>query len=142
MAAPVVQDPAQLHAIRFNPELFHKLGQQGPRYTSYPRADRFTDGFRMGDYLQTVSGVRAMGDLMSHLRRWFQFVSDKNGEYSIEVDPRSVTAERIHSLRAQGFNRISWGGQDFDADVQQAVNRIQPERQTLQAIDAAPRTPT
>jgi oxygen-independent coproporphyrinogen-3 oxidase len=48
-----------------------------------------------------------------------------------------VSAERVHSLRRQGFNRISLGVQDFDADVQKAVNRIQPEAETRAIIDAA-----
>jgi oxygen-independent coproporphyrinogen-3 oxidase len=48
-----------------------------------------------------------------------------------------VSQERVHSLRAQGFNRISLGVQDFDADVQKAVNRIQPEEETRAIIAAA-----
>jgi oxygen-independent coproporphyrinogen-3 oxidase len=48
-----------------------------------------------------------------------------------------VDAARIHSLRRQGFNRLSLGVQDFDAEVQKAVNRIQPEALTLDAIAAA-----
>jgi oxygen-independent coproporphyrinogen-3 oxidase len=43
----------------------------------------------------------------------------------------------VHSLRAQGFNRISLGVQDFDPDVQKAVNRIQPEQETRAIIAAA-----
>jgi oxygen-independent coproporphyrinogen-3 oxidase len=78
-----------------------------------------------------------MGELMAHLRRCFRFAPDHVGEYSIEVDPRSVSAERVHSLRAQGFNRISLGVQDFDAGVQKAVNRIQPEEETRAIIGAA-----
>ena len=78
-----------------------------------------------------------MDDLMQHLRRWFEFAADETGEYSIEVDPRTVSPERVHRLRAQGFNRISLGVQDFDPDVQKAVNRIQPEDKTLEVIAAA-----
>jgi oxygen-independent coproporphyrinogen-3 oxidase len=48
-----------------------------------------------------------------------------------------VTPKRIVTLRRQGFNRISLGVQDFDPAVQQAVNRIQPEEETLRIIDAA-----
>jgi oxygen-independent coproporphyrinogen-3 oxidase len=40
-------------------------------------------------------------------------------------------------LRRQGFNRISLGVQDFDADVQKAVNRVQPEAETRAVITAA-----
>jgi oxygen-independent coproporphyrinogen-3 oxidase len=43
----------------------------------------------------------------------------------------------VYSLRAQGFNRISLGVQDFDTDVQKAVNRIQPEAETRSIIAAA-----
>src|SRR5690606_1986088 len=57
-------------------------------------------------------------DLMAHLRRWFTVATDEVGEYSIEVDPRTVTGERVHSLREVGFNRSSFGVQDFDPDVQ------------------------
>jgi oxygen-independent coproporphyrinogen-3 oxidase len=78
-----------------------------------------------------------MGDLVAHLGRSFTFASDAEGEFSIEIDPRTVDPERVHSLRAQGFNRISLGVQDFDEEVQKAVNRIQPEALTLRAIAAA-----
>ena len=78
-----------------------------------------------------------MCELMAHLRRNFRFAPDESGEYSIEVDPRTVSRERVHSLRRQGFNRISLGVQDFDEDVQQAVNRVQPEAATRAIIAAA-----
>jgi oxygen-independent coproporphyrinogen-3 oxidase len=47
-------------------------------------------------------------------------------EMSIEVDPRTVTPARLASCREMGFNRISFGVQDFDPDVQLAVHRVQP----------------
>ena len=54
-----------------------------------------------------------------------------DGEYSIEIDPRKVDADdTVALLREIGFNRISLGVQDFDPDVQQAVNRIQSEEET------------
>ena len=46
-------------------------------------------------------------------------------------------ASACFRLRAQGFNRISLGVQDFDADVQKAVNRIQPEAETEAIMQAA-----
>ena len=78
-----------------------------------------------------------MGDLMDHLRRQFRFAPDAIGEYSIEVDPRTVSVDRVHGLRRQGFNRISLGVQDFDLDVQRAVNRVQSEAGTVEIIGAA-----
>ncbi len=62
--------------------------------------------------------------LMASLRSAVRF-SDQ-GEFAIEVDPRTVDAGRLHHLAALGFNRLSLGIQDFDPAVQQAVHRIQP----------------
>ncbi len=46
-------------------------------------------------------------------------------EVSLEVDPRTVTPARLAHFRQLGFNRLSFGVQDFDPDVQQAVHRVQ-----------------
>ena len=200
--------------IEFNAELIKKFNTSGPRYTSYPTADRFDENFEYRDYLQAVAALRTSGrrnplslylhipfcdtvcyycacnkivtknrdkaatylsylkreiemqgllfagmnnvsqlhlgggtptyfsdsqmeELMGHLRHWFQFAPDDVGEHSIEIDPRTVTPARIYSLRRQGFNRISLGVQDFDPEVQKAVNRIQSESETLTIIEAA-----
>jgi oxygen-independent coproporphyrinogen-3 oxidase len=61
----------------------------------------------------------------------------EDGEYSIEIDPRKVTDETIALLGSAGFNRISLGVQDFDDEVQKAVNRIQSEEETVGIIKAA-----
>jgi oxygen-independent coproporphyrinogen-3 oxidase len=200
--------------VEFDADLLARLPRSGPRYTSYPTADRFSEAFGYRDYLRAVADLRTrtrskplslyvhipfcdtvcyycacnkivtkdrakaatylsylkreiemqgllfagmnaveqlhlgggtptylsdaqMDGLMAHLRRCFRFAQDEAGEYSIEVDPRTVTPERVHSLRRQGFNRISLGVQDFDAEVQKAVNRIQPEDETRAVIGAA-----
>jgi len=209
-AIPMVAAPS----VEFDAQLVRKLSRSGPRYTSYPTADRFSEDFGYRDYLQAVAGLRTrgsrnplslyvhipfcenicyycacnkivtknhdkaatylsylkheiemqgklfdgmnqieqlhlgggtptyisdaqMGDLMAHLHRWFRFADDHVGEYSIEVDPRTVSMERVASLRQQGFNRLSLGVQDFDPRVQKAVNREQPEYLTLDIIKAA-----
>ena len=201
-------------AVHFDAALIAKMSQQGPRYTSYPTADRFRAGYghaeygavvgRLGQggprlplslylhipfceslcyycacnkiitkehdkaviylgYLKREISMQAallgseqrveqlhlgggtptyltdaqMDDLMAHLRSCFTFADDASGEYSIEIDPRTVDAARIGSLRRQGFNRVSLGVQDFDPEVQKAVNRIQPDALTLDAISAA-----
>jgi oxygen-independent coproporphyrinogen-3 oxidase len=67
------------------------------------------------------------------LRR--SFILAPGGEYSIEVDPRTVDAARLRTLSGLGFNRLSFGVQDFDPDVQKAVHRIQPFAQ-VQALMA------
>ena len=58
------------------------------------------------------------------LRRAFGIAGDC--EMSIEVDPRTVTPQRLAFCRELGFNRISFGVQDFDPQVQQAIHRVQP----------------
>jgi oxygen-independent coproporphyrinogen-3 oxidase len=73
--------------------------------------------------------------VMAAIRENFKLVED--GEYSIEIDPRKVTDDTIALLGAEGFNRISIGVQDFDDEVQRAVNRIQSEEETLGIIKAA-----
>jgi oxygen-independent coproporphyrinogen-3 oxidase len=78
-----------------------------------------------------------MRELMTHTRRHFTLADDDSGEYSIEIDPREASAETVRLLRDIGFNRMSLGVQDFDTDVQRAVNRIQTEAQTLDVLEAA-----
>lgn len=73
--------------------------------------------------------------LNSLLREQFSFVGDEEGEFSIEIDPRTVTPQGIADLREMGFNRLSFGVQDFDKQVQVAVNRIQSEDETKLAIE-------
>ena len=78
-----------------------------------------------------------MRELMDVTRKHFNLHDDDQGEYSIEIDPREVTVESIHLLRDIGFNRMSLGVQDFNPQVQKAVNRIQSEEQTLSALNTA-----
>jgi oxygen-independent coproporphyrinogen III oxidase len=64
-----------------------------------------------------------LDQLMQLIRVYFRLEDD--AECSIEIDPRTVTHERLAGLRAMGFNRLSFGVQDFDAKVQKAVHREQ-----------------
>jgi oxygen-independent coproporphyrinogen-3 oxidase len=78
-----------------------------------------------------------MTRLMDQTRRHFRLADDGVGEYSIEIDPREADAATVALLRRLGFNRMSLGVQDFDPLVQQAVNRIQTEAETLAVLEAA-----
>jgi oxygen-independent coproporphyrinogen-3 oxidase len=195
-------------------ETLKKYDVSGPRYTSYPTADRFVEAFtqeaymlaleqrraiaatqplsiyvhipfceslcffcacnkivtkhhdRSAEYLrylnreidlhvehlgagQTISQLHLGGgsptffsdeelaELMSMLKR--NFVFSPSGEYSIEVDPRTVNAQRLKHLAELGFNRLSFGVQDFDPEVQKAVHRIQPAEQVFSLVEAARR---
>ncbi len=201
-------------SIVFDQSLIAKYDQSGPRYTSYPTAVEFHDGFDAGSYQEacersndsgrslslyfhipfcdticfycacnkiatkdrslaqpyldrvyrelqlqgelfdgsrkveqlhwgggtpTFISHEQMRELMEHTRRHFSLADDDSGEYSIEIDPREATAETVALLRDIGFNRMSLGVQDFNADVQKAVNRIQSEAQTLEVLDSARR---
>ncbi|TLF52294.1 oxygen-independent coproporphyrinogen III oxidase [Halomonas urmiana] len=78
-----------------------------------------------------------LGELMAALDAAFHFAAPEAREFSLEVDPRTVTPEQIHELHALGFNRLSFGVQDFDTRVQEAVNRIQSEAQVVELVAAA-----
>ena len=197
-----------------SPELLRRFDVPGPRYTSYPTADRFVEAFGQQDYTlaleqrrtgaashalplsvyvhvpfceslcyycacnkiitkhrdradtylrylsreidlhtahcgtgQVVSQLHLGGgtptflsddglrELMAMLRRSFSFA--RGGEYSIEVDPRTVDANRLAFLAELGFNRLSFGVQDFDPEVQKAVHRVQPAEQVFALVAAA-----
>jgi len=64
-------------------------------------------------------------DLMAKLRSAFNLDASDDRQFSIEVDPRTVDDAGIHLLTELGFNRLSLGIQDFDPQVQKAVNRLQ-----------------
>ncbi|RUO63751.1 oxygen-independent coproporphyrinogen III oxidase [Pseudidiomarina insulisalsae] len=53
------------------------------------------------------------------------FSISAEAELSIEIDPRSCSDEKLRHLRQLGFNRVSYGIQDFDERVQIAINRVQ-----------------
>ncbi|MFA5940797.1 MAG: oxygen-independent coproporphyrinogen III oxidase [Sinimarinibacterium sp.] len=84
----------------------------------------------------TLDG-RQFGRVMGVLDRHFGLSSSPLREYSIEIDPRTLDDETMPMLAALGFNRVSFGVQDFDPAVQEAINRVQPAWQTWRAIDQA-----
>ncbi|HYW58042.1 MAG TPA: oxygen-independent coproporphyrinogen III oxidase [Polaromonas sp.] len=197
-----------------SPDLLRQFDLSGPRYTSYPTADRFVDAFGADEYVQALkqrrAGVASMAtplslyvhipfceslcyycacnkiitkhhdraqpylrylelevdlhtahlgkgqvvsqlhlgggtptflsddelrSLMAMLRRSFTLAP--GGEYSIEVDPRTVTPARLAVLAELGFNRLSFGVQDFDPAVQKAVHRVQATEQVFSLVEAA-----
>lgn len=71
-------------------------------------------------------------DLASHFRKHFTFADD--AEISVELDPRELTFDHLKAFVAAGANRFSLGVQDFQEEVQKAVNRIQPEATTKQVF--------
>ena len=197
-----------------NPKLLGQYDVPGPRYTSYPTADRFVGAFGHTQYIQALRqrqqglGLRGvplsvyvhipfcaslcyycacnkiitkqygqaerylqslgreidltvaelgrgqpvsqlhwgggsptflrdddMKALKERLNEAFQFLP--GGEYSIEVDPRTVDASRLALIRGLGFNRLSLGVQDFEPAVQKAVHRIQSTNDVKNLMVAA-----
>ncbi|HEX6691621.1 MAG TPA: oxygen-independent coproporphyrinogen III oxidase [Burkholderiales bacterium] len=195
-----------------DPVLIRKYDTSGPRYTSYPTADRFVEAFGEADLRQwlarrNVGGIGLPLSLYVHLpfcdtvcyycacnkiatrdrgksakyikylekelalvapllegarelcrlhwgggtptflsREEMSFLFDRlrrsfslspHAECSIEVDPRRLEPGTLGFLAGLGFNRVSIGVQDFDAQVQRAVNRIQSEEVTRSAVAEA-----
>ncbi len=214
MNKPALKLPSVIgeKVLAITPQMLQKYDVAGPRYTSYPTADRFVEAFtedayilaleqrqagvanqplsiyvhipfceslcffcacnkivtkhheRSAEYLsylrreialqvehlgkgQTISQLHLGGgsptffsdaelsELMLMLKENFKFAV--GGEYSIEVDPRTVNEARLAHLAALGFNRLSFGVQDFDEEVQKAVHRIQPESQVFSLVEAS-----
>jgi oxygen-independent coproporphyrinogen-3 oxidase len=77
-----------------------------------------------------------LGEVVETLRSQFRFSNAADRDISIELDPRFVDADDIAELARIGFNRASFGVQDFDPAVQEAVNRIQSVEQTRAVVDA------
>jgi oxygen-independent coproporphyrinogen-3 oxidase len=198
------------------PELLRRFDVPGPRYTSYPTADRFVEAFTAADYAQALAHRREgpaalvqplslyvhipfceslcyycacnkiitkhhsraktylrylaremdlhtallgtsravsqlhlgggsptflsdeeLAELMEMIRRSFPLAP--GAECSIEIDPRTVDGRRLQALADLGFNRLSFGVQDFDAQVQQAVHRVQPAEQVFALMEEARR---
>ncbi|MDR5866876.1 oxygen-independent coproporphyrinogen III oxidase [Halomonas koreensis] len=91
----------------------------------------------LGGGTPTYLSNAQLGELMAALDAAFHFAPPEDREFSLEVDPRTVTPAQIHELRALGFNRLSFGVQDFDRRVQEAVNRVQSEAQVVELVEAA-----
>jgi len=100
-------------------------------------AGRPIDQLHWGGGTPTFLSEEQMRELMRKTGEHFSLKTDDTGEYSIEIDPREADAHTIAVLRDIGFNRISLGVQDFDEDVQRAVNRIQSITETREVVDAA-----
>jgi oxygen-independent coproporphyrinogen III oxidase len=91
--------------------------------------------FHWGGGTPTYLTPSQMEDLFAYAAQKFTFAP--NAEIGIEVDPRVTSLRHLESLRRLGFNRLSMGIQDFDPEVQQAINRVQPLEATAELIAQA-----
>ncbi|MFB9057493.1 oxygen-independent coproporphyrinogen III oxidase [Mariniflexile ostreae] len=60
-----------------------------------------------------------------------------NHEFSFEGHPNNTTQEHLQALYNLGFNRVSYGVQDYNAVVQKAIHRIQPFENVKRATETA-----
>jgi oxygen-independent coproporphyrinogen III oxidase len=91
--------------------------------------------FHWGGGTPTYLTPEQIEDLFGFTREHFEFAPDS--EIGIEVDPRVTSRTHLETIRKMGFNRLSMGIQDFHADVQKAVHRIQPFEMTRDLLFAA-----
>jgi oxygen-independent coproporphyrinogen-3 oxidase len=78
--------------------------------------------------------VQALGEVFN-LQGWKEQGQER--DYSIELDPRGLEIDTLETLRDLDFNRLSFGVQDFDADVQRAINRLCSVEQLHVLVEAA-----
>ncbi len=112
--------------------LYKEMDMQSSLFNS----SRVVEQLHWGGGTPTFLKHHEIEALMAYTRKSFNLLDDDSGDYSIEIDPRSVSKETIKLLREVGFNRFSLGVQDVDEKVQKAVNRIQPVEETRAIIDA------
>jgi len=98
---------------------------------------RVVEQLHFGGGTPTYLDEEQMRDLLAKLGDAFTLDSSEQRQFSIEVDPRTVTEDSIHLLTELGFNRLSLGIQDFDAAVQEAVNRKQSVGEVTSLVAAS-----
>ena len=101
--------------------------------------DRRVVQLHLGGGTPNFLAPQLLGELVDGLGQQFSFSHAPDRDFSIELDPRFMAADDIAMLSAIGFNRTSLGVQDFDPDVQRAINREQGIDETLAIIDACRR---
>ncbi|MGB3836186.1 oxygen-independent coproporphyrinogen III oxidase [Castellaniella sp.] len=111
--------------------LFHEMDLVG----GYLGDARQTVQLHLGGGTPTFLSAAELTSLMDHIRGHFQFTPD--AELGVEIDPRTVNPDTLAMLAGLGFNRTSFGVQDFDPQVQAAVNRIQPYEMVREALQAS-----
>ncbi|WFF38899.1 oxygen-independent coproporphyrinogen III oxidase [Moraxella nasibovis] len=96
------------------------------------KGDRLVKQLHLGGGTPTFFSDDELTRLWQFLQSEFEFAKD--GDYSIEIDPRELRENTLDVLRQLGFNRLSFGVQDLAEKVQIAVNRIQPEQLIRQVM--------
>ena len=99
--------------------------------------DRQVTQIHWGGGTPTFLSDKEIYEIIECIRDNFNVPANNEVEFGIEVDPRTVDQLRIKNLANMGFNRISFGVQDFDLDVQESVNRVQSTEDINRRINDA-----
>jgi oxygen-independent coproporphyrinogen-3 oxidase len=89
----------------------------------------------LGGGTPTFLSEAQLARLDSILRKWFRILP--GAEMALEADPDVTTVGQIKLLGMLGFNRISFGIQDLEPRVQEAIARIQSAEKTEEVIRTA-----
>ncbi|MFN4005225.1 MAG: oxygen-independent coproporphyrinogen III oxidase [Hylemonella sp.] len=116
-------------------EYLRYLGREVDLHTAVLGVGQTVTQLHLGGGTPTFLSDAELRELMAMLKRSFTLAP--GGEYSIEIDPRTISPQRLDTLAELGFNRLSFGVQDFDPAVQKAVHRIQPAEQVFDLVQAA-----
>jgi oxygen-independent coproporphyrinogen-3 oxidase len=120
---------------RVAPPYLEVLKREMERVSRSVSKQREVVQFHWGGGTPTYLTPEQIEDLFGAVRARFTFAAD--AEIGIEVDPRVTSRAHLETLRRLGFNRLSMGIQDFHAEVQKAIHRIQPFELTRDLLFAA-----
>lgn len=116
---------------QYNDYLKREIDLLRPLISEKRRATQMHWGGGTPSYLYPDE-IREIG---GYIKEKFEF--DESVEASVEIDPRNLTREHMVAFRDIGFNRTSFGVQDFNLRVQEAINRVQSEEITRQTVEWA-----
>jgi oxygen-independent coproporphyrinogen-3 oxidase len=94
--------------------------------------------FHFGGGTPTYYQAFELDEIVSYIKEKFPRWSEE-AEVSVEIDPRFFNEDQMKVFREHGFNRISFGVQDFDPKVQEEIHRHQPYELTRAAVELARR---
>ena len=115
----------------------HSLYRELELLSAHVGPEQRVEQLHFGGGTPTFLSHDQLRGLLGKLRQHFTLHDDDIGDYSIEIDPREADWSTMGMLREIGFNRVSFGVQDIDPEVQRAVNRLQSLEQTQAIMEAA-----